>query len=376
MLVLLLVLPGSLFSVMNFQAGSTIRLATPVARAPDSFVEIASVRELKDGQVIVLDRRQLTIQVLDLVAQRSRSLGRTGEGPGEYRAPLKLVPLLGDSTALIDGMAGSRLLIITPDAQVNGGLSLPRVDALSYPDWSDRTGRLYSTVHRVAAKGRSGDSAWIVRWDGTGRLDTVAAISVTVNSAATPSLLPFAARDEWAVAPDGRVAVVSPKHFRVTFFGGTGGQQRVGPALEDDLVQVSEDDKREWRKKAQEPALALTSSRGGPVILTWLRLPYREPSGWPNYLPPLRSGGVKFAPDGLLWLERATRFGARPVVDVIDENGKAIRRIQLPSGTRLVGFGLRSVYLARSDQDNLEWLEKYQLPMFGPSVHRIHSPRR
>jgi hypothetical protein len=148
----------------------------------------------------------------------------------------------------------------------------------------------------------------------------------------------------------------------VTFFE-TDGTVKVGPLLKDEPVRVSEEDKREWRGLAQAPVLALTSNRGGPVTVTRLKPPYREPTEWPRYLPPVIRHGVSFAPDGLLWVMRSTRFGARPVVDIIDRGGEVATRLELPNRSRLVGFGTRSVYLARKDQDDLEWLEKYQLPV-------------
>jgi hypothetical protein len=39
-----------------------------------------------------------------------------------------------------------------------------------------------------------------------------------------------------------------------------------------------------------------------------------------------------------------------------------VGRVALPADTRLVGFGNGTVYLARSDEDDLQYLQRYRLP--------------
>jgi hypothetical protein len=86
-----------------------------------------------------------------------------------------------------------------------------------------------------------------------------------------------------------------------------------------------------------------------------------EPTDWPEYMPPfLASGTVTFAPDGLLWVARTTAAGAPATFDLIDGAGKVTQRVVLPKKTRLVGFGSGTVYLARSDDDDLQYLQRYR----------------
>jgi hypothetical protein len=82
---------------------------------------------------------------------------------------------------------------------------------------------------------------------------------------------------------------------------------------------------------------------------------------WPNALPAFRAGGVFVATNGDLWVERYASAGTAPVYDVFDENAVLVRRLTLPEGRTVVGFGNGSVYLARIDEFDLQWLEKYSL---------------
>lgn len=87
--------------VVSAQAPIALRGAGDVH--PQEFTNITSVRELSDGRVLVADIREQVLRVLDYERKSSASIGRTGEGPGEYRSPLGLYPLAADSTLLTDG---------------------------------------------------------------------------------------------------------------------------------------------------------------------------------------------------------------------------------------------------------------------------------
>ena len=88
---------------------------------------------------------------------------------------------------------------------------------------------------------------------------------------------------------------------------------------------------------------------------------YREPAEWPEYLPPY-SGSAVFAPDGLLWIPRLTVARQPPLYDIVNANGRLVERVQLPARTKLVGFGAKSIYVVRMDDDDLQYLQRYPIP--------------
>ena len=106
-------------TVASSQNPPVRKLAQPQAEFAEPFTDIGSIRELSDGRVIVVDARELTVKLLDFRAGTATAIGRSGEGPGEYRWPSRLYPLRGDSTLLHDG-AGGRLMIIQPDGKPGG----------------------------------------------------------------------------------------------------------------------------------------------------------------------------------------------------------------------------------------------------------------
>jgi hypothetical protein len=62
-----------------------------------------------------------------------------------------------------------------------------------------------------------------------------------------------------------------------------------------------------------------------------------------------------------MWVERYVPAENEPVYDVFDELGALVKRIVLPEARSVVGFGQDCVYLARTDEFDLQWLEKYEL---------------
>jgi hypothetical protein len=337
-----------------------------IARYPHPFTSITGIRELSNGRVFVLDKREAQVELLDMASGTSKVVGRVGSGPGEYRAPLRLIPLPGDSVGLEDMAGFRRLLVFTGSGEARGTIPISAPDNARNPEASDSEGRLYS-LHSPGPSVKRRDSSHIVRISPrSGRQDTVAQLKTHVFSSIPLSPAPgvgppFAVSEQWAVAGDGRVAVVSPSPYRVTFFlPGAPGVQ--GPELPVTRVRVSEALREEWRVQAQRQVMALVKVRGEYEV-RWMKAPYREPEAWPDYLPPFLSDAVRFDERGLLWVVRTAPAGVALTADVIDENGVVRYRIVLPKRARLLGFGRRSVYLARLDEDDVEFLEQYRSPV-------------
>jgi sugar lactone lactonase YvrE len=84
-----------------------LRLGTALADGPaaEQFGEIASVRADREGRIYVLDAQAQEIRVFDATGTYSHSIGRRGEGPGEftYASEVDVGPA-GDIWVLDDGM--------------------------------------------------------------------------------------------------------------------------------------------------------------------------------------------------------------------------------------------------------------------------------
>lgn len=384
-----LLLPLSWFPATLAAQGVPVRvLAKPEAEFPEPFTMVAGVRELRDGRVVVADPRDRIVQLVDFRTGNAERIGREGSGPGEYALPQRLVALPGDSSAVYD-ILNSRLLVITPQGKPGGFLELPQTGGgrgtvvLGATGLvTDAKGTFYSAgaPFRTTAQGiEAVDSVAIERWNrSTGKRDTVAYVRLPQGSAKVSGSggnvavrvgggNPFSPQVAWAVAPDGRVAIVHPEPYRVEYVE-PNGSRVTGPIIPYDRIRVTEAHKEQWRQGVKSSGMAIMVEQGpggrkmqaGPVP----NVP--DPGDWPEYLPPFlgQSGqfNVIFASDGLLWVRRTGPADAAPLYDVIDRSGRVAFKVQLAKRSRVVGFGNGTVYVVRSDEDDLQYLQRFRTP--------------
>jgi hypothetical protein len=215
----------------------------------EGFTGIGAIRELGDGRVLVLDRQDKVVRLVDLTRGTAAPVGRQGGGPGEYRSPSRLIPLGGDSTLLVDpGL--QRSIVIGPGGAA-GDVLLNSNDMVSAPAGArapqavDALGRLYFTGSGLATRTATPtlpDSLLLFRLDRrTGRVDTLARlkqaqpkIRVDRNGTKITSVsirkVPFTPQDDWAVFPDGRVIIVRTGVYRVDQLT-TAGKLMQGPRI-------------------------------------------------------------------------------------------------------------------------------------------------
>ena len=105
---------------------------------------------------------------------------------------------------------------------------------------------------------------------------------------------------------------------------------------------------------------------GGAVSISEGPAPSGPPPGmpemkWPTHKPPFLEQSVLAGPGQQLWILRTQPAGqdlAR--YDVVDSTGKVVERVTVPVKSRIVGFGVSTVYVVRTDEDGLQWLERYR----------------
>ena len=83
---------------------------------------------------------------------------------------------------------------------------------------------------------------------------------------------------------------------------------------------------------------------------------------WPSHKPPFLANAATITPDGMLWVLRTRRHtDSIPTYDVFDSQGRLTSRVALPKRTRLAGFGRNTVYLIRTDDDDLQYLQRVEV---------------
>jgi hypothetical protein len=82
--------------------------------------------------------------------------------------------------------------------------------------------------------------------------------------------------------------------------------------------------------------------------------------------PPFQNGRTLVSPAGEAWVERMGHVSVPMELDIFDGQGVRIATVEMPQGSRLIGFGHRPgggdvAYVARMDEVGLWWLERYRI---------------
>lgn len=354
---------------------------------PEPFSSLApgTLRELRDGRVIIADARDQRIHLVDLDRGTTKALSNEGTGPREFVAPLRALGIAADSTLIFDS-GNARYLLLDPAGRAitTWRPAVSRADGgsmnfLTPARGSDSQGRLYVEAPPPPAGDgtfSTADTAPILRIDRqTNRVDTLAWVRVlglksTVRDGQVMAVSgggnPLTPRDEWAVFPDGRIAIARHTPYRIDFVLPDGRVQRGAPIAftPSPITQADKDEEEERRRRIFRDQQNTTIRLPGGGALTPNRAIAQPPlTNFPATKPPFRAGtaSVLARPNGELWVRRLEPAGARRTLyDVIDASGAVSHQIRLEEGTVLVGFGAKAIYTARADEDGLLSLSRHR----------------
>ncbi len=357
----------------------SVELTEPDATFPEAFSLIRGIRELPDGRVMVADPLGQTLAVLDMGRGVADTIGRPGQGPREYRQPDGLFPLPGDSTLLVD-LGNGRLTALGPNGDFGETMPIGQGDARSgprgftiiLPRGVDQQGRLYYQAMGMGMR----DSAPVLRYDRrTSDVDTIVRVALEGQSRSESGgannrnvrvrSVPLSPQDSWAVAPDGRVAVARAGDYHVEWIGTDGSVVRGSP-VPYTPVRVRSADKEEWLAQSGNGLRVSVEMENGQRRMSFARggrgapRPDASDYEWPDVKPPFVGGGVWVTPEGEMWVERSVSAGDPATLDVFDARANHKATVTLPKGRRIAGFGWGTVYLVQTDEDDLQWLERYR----------------
>lgn len=350
-------------------------LGASVGSLNEEFSRLISVRELSSGKVLLTDDKDIRIAVGDFKTGNVRTLGRSGDGPTEYRAIGRLWDIGGDSTFMSVPYA-ARWLVLHRDSIVGtytGQLPVILKVGPTIIRGADAKGNVIGIARALRQKDKPyvmPDSFRYVRTHRTSlRSDTVFSEANAFRSMKSSPMaaggkpvppdeqmysIELAARDQVAMFPDGAIAVLRGSPFRVDWCMSGAKQCTSGPALERTDRNWSDADTRAYLKSMNALAAWPPTNNVDQV------------SGWPERNVPFATpGGPDEAnfwatPSGNVVLERVPN-SERPLImyDVMDRAGKLVARVSVPPGHRVVGFGQKTAYVVRVDEDQVQHLQRH-----------------
>lgn len=355
------------------QVPSSPRVVLGAARgtSPEEFTVVTSIRELGDGRLLVSDRRDNRVVAVDFESNTVTPVGRSGQGPGEYRVASLFTPLGLDSSILADPNNGRWLILdgTRPVAAVppwdtlialarfpagaddHGhvlGLKYPRHqpgapfvrDSLTLLLVSRRT-RSASVVGRIAEP-----TVWVGATTGGGDRPEIRNLSIP----------PWSAGEQAILYPDGWIAIARLEPYRVDWRQ-PDGQIRLGRSLPYDPAPVTEVEKRAFLARVSR----LT---GNPPAAPESR------NDWPAEFPPFSAmpkvlngppAALFTSPSGDVVIARMqTAARPNPSYDVVDRDGQLIGQFTLEWNEQLAGIGKRAAYVVVTDDDGVKRIRRHQ----------------
>jgi hypothetical protein len=362
-------------------------LGKPLAEAEDPFSGILDVRETSTASLIVLDTKDNALYYVTASLSAATKVSREGSGPLEYRRLLSLIGRGGDSTLAYD-VLNARFLVLdgkgAPTGTISlrdaaGGMPVGPAQVRGY----DRMGRLYFQGIKVSM-GKAGpsvsDTTFILRLDPRSkRTDTLGIArmgmpgmkmsgDVQKGTGSVGVTMPaFPVVDEWSLLPSDQVLLLRGANYQMELLGGTEAVRRL-PPVRYTPVKVTAADKTKVREQVKQAEVEMkkAAASAASALGAQGRLPGMamvEPDVWPAVKPAFGQGALRIAPDGEIWvLLHREAANERPLYDVFAPDGTLKFRVELPRKASVVGFGTKAVYVARMDEDELQYLGRYPRP--------------
>ncbi|MDQ8155143.1 MAG: hypothetical protein P3B98_10835 [Gemmatimonadota bacterium] len=364
----------------EFKLKSVIADTTP-ATANSYSSRIAGLMAYKGDSSLFVDPASLSMLVID--------------GAGEV-VRVMAVPRPEDANFMIGGPFG------TPGVDPQGrivyrGFVRPNMRGMNMggppqPGQAFRAPQMADTapVYRVSLASRALDTAAYFKIPSSSvsmTQDDKGAMRITVKTNPMPVV------DDWALMPDGRIAVVRGKDYHIDFLG-TDGSWTSTPKipynwerLDDDAkekfldsAKVEAEKQRENISRAMQNGVAGVNQamagmagpggggggmriemriEGGPgggarpqqgvQQISAPSINFVDKKELPDYRPAFRQGSVRADLSGNLWIRTTAPTDAGAIYDVVNDKGELIDRVKLPFGRVISGFGTDVVYMGVQD---------------------------
>lgn len=332
------------------------------------FSDVVSVRELEDGRVLVADRQERRLALVDFAERRVITIGRHGEGPGEYATPGYLYAIGANATLMTDVASRRWFFLDGRDFTTTWSQQRPLPDLLGPAlSGADRDGRFMGVAGFAFPPGAHGgrneadslhlllvvpgdDGAMrgadtIARLGGRGRWGmkvTRDPLHVYVHDS------PLSTEDQGLLFADGWVAVAYNAPYRVDWRHPSGRWQRG-----EDLPFV-----RQVIDRSEKCFSAM--ARGYDVGACDEAFLDRFPE-FPALLPAFLPEALLATPAGHLMVARtpSAAMPDRRRYDIVNREGRLVGAMWLPLTQRIVGFGRSAVYTIEEDALGLQHLRRH-----------------
>ncbi|MBL0937756.1 MAG: hypothetical protein IBJ03_02615 [Gemmatimonadaceae bacterium] len=316
----------------------------PEWTSTEEFTSISSMRVLSDGRILVADVGEDALVLLDSNGTRLSTVGRKGQGPGEYMDGRILSAMPNDSTRLVDptlrrvSVFDSKLQFVRLDSLPEGiaghvgnrvaFASNGDVLAETFPNFPEPAKHVF-LLHWSAAKGA---------------VDTIGSLAARQFGAGVirrgngpPSVMfqivPYSPSDDWVLMPDGEVVARRSEQHTIEWIGRS-DSTKVIRATAAPSIPVSDAERNEEVQAIRDLM--------------------------PKFKPVYVAQSMMTGSDHELWMQRTAADSlSRSDWDVTDVRNGSTSTISFPKGYRLLLVTSNAIYTVHGDQDDIERVSRF-----------------
>jgi hypothetical protein len=362
---------------LGAQSPRRLTLGPATAKLNEEFSQVINALELTDGRVLVTDFREQRLAAVDFSTNTVKTIGRRGDGPGEYALVGSLFPFGKDSTVMVLGLA-QRWNVITSNLELSTlppDSPLVRIMGRHSASGIDDFGHVLFHGEPRHGPGIERDTSALIllsrrtmKGDTIARTDGGAGPGRQQSGRAQDHL--YGDYDQALLGRDGWIAIVRHSPYRVEWRSPE-GRWRIGPIADvptplTDAEKTAYLDRRAKARAAASPSTKIITAPGLGVKQKQGGTPIPEPElAFPKAIPPFNSfASPLYSLQGyLLVLRNATKAEPGRLYDVFDRQGSRVAQLAFPSNQRPVAFGAKSIYVVTTDDNGIERLSRHAWPI-------------
>jgi len=329
----------------------------------DTFFESAvSIISDKDGYVYICDYKASNIKKFDSSGKHVKTIGRMGQGPGEFNMPFQIT--VADNRLIVWDMGNSRLCIHTTDGEFVKSVSVPRDEGRPQKMRALPNGDVIIELEKIYyGEGDKPQDCIIGLYSPDLEKKKILYSQqvlrnkyMRIESMFTNIIQPFSPDVYWDISPEGKIVIAYSKEYEIDFYDSTKGKMS-SFSHKYKPIRVTEKDKEAFFGGMTSTTASGSVKQGAPDHI----LKYTE---FPRFKPAFKEIIVDSEGNILVRAHRNNLNEEFHFMDVFEPDGKFIGNIQITEDVSLprrANIQDGSFWSVKTDEEGLIKVIKYRI---------------
>lgn len=328
----------------------------------DTFFEgVSSIVCDNDGNIYICDYKANNIKKFNASGKHLKTIGRKGQGPGEFNMPLEIA--VTDDRLIVWDMGNRRLCTLTAVGEFIKSVQIFRGEGRPQKMRPLPNGNIVIELEKIyfGEQDKPQDCLIEIYSPDLEKIKTLYTQQVwrnkfmRIESMFTNIIQPFSPLVCWDVSPEGKIVIGYPREYKIDLYDSEGGKiSSFSHSYEP--VKVTDKDKESFFS-------GITYSSGGTTTQT-VPEPIVKNTEFPKLKPAFKQILVDSEGNILVWTYRKNREEESRYFDAFSPDGNFIGNVQIMGDASFpVGVIIQnsSFWLRKTDEEGLIKVVKYRV---------------